>query len=802
MDNSVRKAKESIFRKEYEQLMLEAEKESKRREDERRHELLSENPLDQNYARWATDEEFKSTLMPLIIEQNGYSESGIPLVCDNGITYVDPTDSHSLIIGSSGSKKTRLFMMPSIFTLSKAGESMVITDPKAELFEKTSGYLKDSGYKVYCINFRDDSRQNNWNPLEIPRQFFSMGKFDVAVGLLSDFAYNSIQRDIEDRDPFWSDSARNVFMGLLLVLVLLAENPEEINLKSFLRLRNTIFSQKNSHENFVKVMGLMEADCLAKFYLSGLFIAPEKTFGSILSVLDTHLMKFIIRPEITEMLCHNDINFSTLGDEKTAIFLVMPDEKETYHGLISIFIQQCYEALIFEAQRQENKMLKRRVNFLLDEFSSLPHIKEFPSMIAAARSRNIRFNIVVQSEKQLYSRYSNDAEVIEGNCNNWIFLYSKEINTLEKISTLCGTQKSGKPLITLSRLQRLDKELGEALVFHGRQYPYISHLDDIDSYRINESLSSAYEKPHGKDVKIFHLEKVLERQPEEFLRAKLSSTGFEDEKAYAISHSYHAWNFLDTILHQESSITQNSFYSVIKKSIRNDISIHMHLGNTFNVFLNNKGEKNLIKEHVPLSALYSMPDFVSQNIFIAQQDNIDIFQIVADKVLKTGLCMPIIFDAKKFSATWDSSVSKRKDGLILLTIMIANEMMIADSLGNHMTEDGKIDFSLEEYAKCLDAEFHKTCSTKPEFLIMVSNLDQAENVADAIWQAWEIGSYSNVQLIVTASDKNIVDKNCLEYRSSDETASFASPMILYFDENSESIYAKQKDAPSIIIHME
>lgn len=802
MDSSVRKAKESIFRKEYEQLMVEAEKESKRREDERRHELLSENPLDQNYARWATDEEFKSTLMPLIIEQDGYSESGIPLFCDNGITYVDPTDSHSLIIGSSGSKKTRLFMMPSIFTLSKAGESMVITDPKAELFEKTSGYLKDVGYKVYCINFRDDSRQNSWNPLEIPRQFFSMGKFDVAVGLLSDFAHNSIPRDIEDRDPFWNDSARNVFMGMLLILVLLAENTEEINLKSFLRLRNILFPGQFNHDKFVKVMELMEADCLAKFYLSALFIAPEKTFGSIIATLDTHLMQFIIRPEITEMLCHNDINFSTLGEEKTAIFLVMPDEKETYHGLISIFIQQCYEALIFEAQIQTNKRLKRRVNFLLDEFSSLPHIKEFPSMIAAARSRNIRFNIVVQSEKQLYSRYANDAETIEGNCNNWVFLYSKEINTLEKISTLCGTQKSGKPLITLSRLQRLDKELGEALVLHGRQYPYISHLDDIDSYRINETFASAYEKPHSMSVKIFQLEKILERQPEEILRAKLSSTGFKKGKECTVSNSSYAWDYLDIILRQDSGIAQNSFYSVIKTCIRDDISIHMNFDKTFNVFVNNKGEKNLIKEHVSLSALYSMPEFVSQNIFIVHQDNIDILQILADRGLKTGLCMPIIFDAKKFSATWDSSVSKRKDGLILLTIMIANEMMIADSLGNHMTEDGKIDTNLEEYAKRLDAELHKNCSTRPEFLIMVSNLDQAGNVADAIWQAWEIGSYSNVQLIVTASNKNIVDNNCLEYRSSDNIVSFASPMILYFDEKSESVCAKQKDAPSIIIHME
>lgn len=82
MDNNIRKTKENIFRKHYEELIAEAEKESRRREDERRHELLSENPLDLNYARWATDEEFKSTLTPIILEQEGYPESGIPLICD------------------------------------------------------------------------------------------------------------------------------------------------------------------------------------------------------------------------------------------------------------------------------------------------------------------------------------------------------------------------------------------------------------------------------------------------------------------------------------------------------------------------------------------------------------------------------------------------------------------------------------------------------------------------------------------------------------------------------------------------
>lgn len=807
MDNNIRKTKENIFRKHYEELVAEAEKESRRREDERRHELLSENPLDSNYARWATDEEFKSTLTPIILEQDGYPESGIPLVCENGITYVDSSDSHSLIIGSSGSKKSRLFMMPGIFTLSRAGESMVITDPKGELFERTSGYLKDNGYKVYCVNFRDDNRQNSWNPLEIPRRFFSMGKFDLAVGLLNDFAHISVPHSRRNSDPFWDNSARSAFMGMLLILLMLAENTDEVNIRSLLRLRRSLFNGRalsNHRENslFSRIMDLIDEDCLAGFYLSTLAIAPDRTFGSIMATLDNHLMKFLIRPEITDMLCHNDINFSELGNEKTAIYLVMPDEKETYHRLISIFIQQCYETLIFEAQKQEGKRLRNRVNFLLDEFSSLPKIKEFPSMIAAARSRNIRFNIVVQSEKQLFSHYDSDAETIEGNCNNWIFLYSKELNTLEKISQLCGTQKSGKPLITLSRLQRLNKDAGEALVFHGREFPYLSHLDDINNYGITEAFPATNETPCSMPTRVFHLERVLACHPDEFLRAKLSSEYFDRKHKKYPLHFSSTWNFLEAIKYTDRNIFQSPFYSAAKNCAGDNITILAGSNRNFSVFVNKQGEKSIIKEQIPINAIFTIPDFITQNILIVSEEETDILHALADKVLITGSFIPIHFDGKHLSSAWNKKFFKKKDVPLLLTVMLANELMKADSPESHLLENGTISGALWEYARKLNAEFHKDPKGKPEFLILLSNLDKAENVADAIWQAWEIGSYSNVQLIVTVSDDRIADANCLEYRPSDKNCSYASPMVFCFNADTKTVSASQKEAPPIIIYLE
>ena len=222
-EKSIANAKENSVKKYYERMLKAAEAETKRREEEAQRDMMNEDPLGQNYARWATEEEFCQSLVEVPIEGGEVEKSGVPMFCRDGISYVDPSDSHTLIIGASGSKKTRLFILPSILNLCKAGESMVVTDPKAELYERTSALLKANGYKIYCINFRDDSCQNSWNPLEAPRKFFLNGKFDLAVGLLNDFATVSIAKDSRNMsDPFWDDCARAIFMGLLLLLFMLS----------------------------------------------------------------------------------------------------------------------------------------------------------------------------------------------------------------------------------------------------------------------------------------------------------------------------------------------------------------------------------------------------------------------------------------------------------------------------------------------------------------------------------------------------------------------------------------------------
>lgn len=223
-------------------------------------------------------------------------------------------------------------------------------------------------------------------------------------------------------------------------------------------------------------------DILIHHSLIGTIEAPDRTRTSILSTFDQKMRIFAFQENLTDMLKQNTISVDKLGIEKSAVFLIMPDEKTTYHRLISLFVKQCYERLIYLAQNSKLATFKTRINYILDEFSTLPTISDFPAMITAARSRNIRFFLFIQSQKQLEHRYKVEAETIESNCNNWVFLTSRELSLLQSISALAGQTAEGKPLISVFALQHFDKEKGEALVFSGRQFPFITELADINEF--------------------------------------------------------------------------------------------------------------------------------------------------------------------------------------------------------------------------------------------------------------------------------------------------------------------------------
>lgn len=421
---------------------------------------------------------------------------GIPLAWSgkNESVYVDQTDTHTLVVGPTGSKKSRLVAMPLVRILGSAGESMIISDPKAEIYNRTAAYLMQKGYNVYVLNLRSPMHGQRWNPLSIPYQFYTEGEIDKAYEFVNDIAENLIHTEKSEKEPFWDNSAGSFFFGLVILLFKFCQEQslgkEYVHMGNVIALRNMLLTGPHRTN---KLWAFAKTDPIITSALIGTVETANDTKAGILSTFDQKIRMFSIQPNLLDMLGANDFDMNKIGTEPTAVFLIVPDEKTGYHALISLFIKQSYEYMIFNAQLQAERdgfhtgVLRNRVNYILDEFSSLPTIRDFPAMITAARSRNIRFTLVVQSKHQLIQRYHDETETIQTNCNNWIFLTSRELRFLEEVSALCGKTvgDNQQPILSLTDLQRLDKDAGEAILLCGRSKPCITRLADIEIYDNN-----------------------------------------------------------------------------------------------------------------------------------------------------------------------------------------------------------------------------------------------------------------------------------------------------------------------------
>lgn len=410
---------------------------------------------------------------------------GVPILGYEDTVYVDDQDTHTLIVGSTGSKKTRLIVMPTVRLLGWGNESMIISDPKAEIYHRTAGELEAQGYKVLVLNFREPDLGDTWNPLHIPYGFYKDGNIDRACEMVNDIAKNIIAADLNSNDPFWKDSAADMFFGLVLTLFKLCregiQSDMAVNISNVIKLRHQLFDNLKPADT--PIWQCVQNDEVIAPALSGIVMTVNDTRAGILSTFDQKVRFFVYQPNLMNMLANNSIKVNEISEEKTAVYLIMPDEKTTYHALVSLFVKQSYEYLIYSAQQSQKAQLKIRLNYILDEFSSLPTIKDFPSMITAARSRNIRFHLVMQSKHQLKQRYGDETETIQANCSNLIFLTSREVPLLEELSKLCGTVEKGTiPLVSIFTLQHLDKERGQALILSGRKCPFFAELPDIDEY--------------------------------------------------------------------------------------------------------------------------------------------------------------------------------------------------------------------------------------------------------------------------------------------------------------------------------
>ncbi len=486
---------------------------------------------EKGYSRWAKEKEIKedrdvAMVRPEMVDSD---VAGIPLINNGKEIWIDNGEYHNLVIGATGSGKSETIVKPLLNILAKKGESMIVTDPKGELYKSSAEYLKSRGYKIIVLNFREPQHGNAWNPLTLPYQYYKEGNSDKSTELLEDVALNILYDPNNKGEPFWEKSASDYFSGLTVGLFEDAKE-NEINLNS-INYISTVGEEKFAASNFIKEYFTLKGESSnAYVFASATINAPADTKGGILAIFRQKIRLFASRENLSEMLSHSDFDMRNIGREKTAVFIIIHDEKTTYHSLATIFIKQCYESLIDVAQENGGK-LPYRTNFILDEFANMPPLKDVTTMVTAARSRAIRFTFIIQNYAQLKQVYGNEnAETIKGNCGNLIYLISTELAALEEISKMCGEVKSSEkdktastPLVTVTDLQKL--QLFEAIIIRWRLSPFQTKLTPNFKMTWDHNFGLAeYPVREKEEIKLFELKDFVKEKKRQKMLNSLATT--------------------------------------------------------------------------------------------------------------------------------------------------------------------------------------------------------------------------------------------------------------------------------------
>jgi len=490
-------------------------------------------------SRWATKKEIKTAFKEWKIGSD-LETGGVPVTHLDGKFYYDDSTDHSLIIGSTGSGKTRSFIMPLIFNLASAGESMIINDTKGELYSITYNYLKQKNYKIRIINLRDAFDSDGWNPLHLPYKYYKEGNIDEAGDLIENFS-KSLTKNLSSKDMYWEKSASSVLTALCYAIIEDAPKESQTNLYSIYNLivehGAKIIDRQNSLDLYFqqKPFGNLAKNA----YATGSF-AKGETRATLFSVLAT-VIKMFSDTGIANLTSRTDFELEDIGKEKTAVFLIIPDEKQSRHELASLFIDQCYMALINLAQSLSDGKLPIRVNFVLDEYGNMPKIQSMSNKITVSRSRGIRFFCVVQNFLQIKEKYKDEYETIRSNCGNWIYLLTADNDTAKEISSRLGKYTiSSNRVSTSQRLEQNDLNIsqdksllgrdllmsdelmrfkfGESVFMKTRIYPIKAVSLSIDDYGFKLEYANLPKRKNNFKIDVFNLDEYRKKGVDEILQ--------------------------------------------------------------------------------------------------------------------------------------------------------------------------------------------------------------------------------------------------------------------------------------------
>ena len=516
-------------------------------------------------ARWGRPEDIAPYIDPV-------PDWNIPLTRTESLTMTSrpknpktARNKNILVVGGSGSGKTRFFVKPSLLQMHS---SYVVTDPKGQLLRETGKLLAHGGpkrdengkpvrdkrgkvvyepYRIKVLNTINFSKSMKYNPLAYVRS-----EKDI-LKLVNVIIANTKGDGEKSSEDFWIKAERLLYCALIGYIWYEAE-PEEKNFITLLELINACEAREDdeTYKSPVDILFDELAQAQPEHFAVKQYVkfkmAAGKTLKSILVSCGARLSPFDIK-ELRDIMTEDELELDTMGDQKTALFLIMSDTDTTFNFVIAMLQSQLFNLLCDKADDFYNGRLPVHVRCLLDEFANIGQIPNFDKLIATIRSREISASIILQSQSQLKTIYKDAADTIVGNCDVTLFLGGKEKSTLKEISELLGKetidslsqsenrgtqtshglsyQKLGKELMTQDEIAVMDG--GKCILQLRGVRPFFSDKYDLTKHPRYKYLSDADKK------NVFDVERYMKRRPaivkpdEPFDMYELSAKELTDE---------------------------------------------------------------------------------------------------------------------------------------------------------------------------------------------------------------------------------------------------------------------------------
>ena len=483
-------------------------------------------------ARWGTPEDIKPFIDPVFANNVILTQTERLTMSSRPKNPAYARNKNVLIIGGSGSGKTRFFVKPNLMQCvsDKYPCSFVVTDPKGSILVECGSLLQRSGYRIKVLNTINFKKSMNYNPLA-----YIHSEKDI-LKLVNCLILNT-KGEGKSNDPFWEKAETLLYTALIGYLYGVV--PEEDRNFAMLVSMINAMEVREDDEDFKNPVDLMfealeerEPEHFAVRQYKKYKLAAGKTAKSILISCAARLAPFDIA-ELRELTAYDELELDTLGDQKTALFIIISDTDDTFNFLVSLCYTQLFNLLCEKADDVYGGRLPVHVRCLIDECANIGQIPRLEKLMATIRSREISACLVLQTQSQLKAQYKDSADTICGNCDSVIFLGGKEKTTLKELSEALGREtidtlntgeSRGRETSRSTNFQKLGKELmsvDELAVMDGRKCilqlrgvrPFLSDKYDITQHPNYKYLSDADSK-NTFDIERF-LKRRLKLKPDE-----------------------------------------------------------------------------------------------------------------------------------------------------------------------------------------------------------------------------------------------------------------------------------------------